>query len=91
MTVRDFASKYGIPLNQMKAAMRFPQGGVRTCRELNAKMHLDYTEEEMLVAVTEYYLTDMRFCIERANRDNEMLKNMAAVCEVEKDGESQHS
>lgn len=71
MTLRDFAFKYGLPLNQVKAAMRLPKFVT------NDVMSTEYKEEELVLEMTVYYMQDMRFCIERAAKDNEALKRLA--------------
>lgn len=77
MTPRDFASKYGLPLTQVKAALQIPKGDIRTVKKFNEKMHMDYNEGKLIVDMTAYYMEDMRFCIERAHKDNEMLKKLS--------------
>lgn len=71
MTLRDFAFKYSLPLSQVKAAMRLPKSVT------NGVMSTEYTEEELVLEMTVHYMHDMRFCIERANKDNEALKRLA--------------
>lgn len=68
MTLRDFSSKYNLPLGQVKAAIGVPKSGAAG---------IDYVEEELVLKTTTYYMVDMRFCIERAAKDNEMLKKLA--------------
>ena len=87
MTLRNFASKYNLPLSQVKAAVRIPKFVT------NDVMSTEYDEQALVVEMTAYYLTDMRFCIERANKDNEALKKLAEACAMEDgtDGEPQHS
>lgn len=86
MTLRNFASKYDLPLNQVKAAMHIPTG-LKNFRETHEKMYADYEEEQLIVEMTVYYMQDMRFCIERANKDNELLKRLAEGCkEVSENG-----
>lgn len=87
MTLRNFASKYDLPLSQVKAAVRIPKFAT------NDVMSTDYDEKALVVEMTAYYLADMRFCIERANKDNEALKKLAELCTMEDgvNGESQHS
>ena len=74
MTLKDFAFKYSLPLNQVKAAMRLPKFIT------NDVASTDYTEEKLILEMTAYYMQDMRFCIERANKDNEALKHLAENC-----------
>ena len=71
MTLRNFAFKYGLPLSQVKAAMRMPKFTT------NDMMSTEYSEEKLILEMTVYYMQDMRFCIERANKDNEALKRLA--------------
>lgn len=86
MTLRDFASKYSLPLGQVKAAMHVPTG-LKNFRETHEKMYANYEEEQLIVEMTVYYMQDMRFCIERAGKDNEALKRLADGCkEVPGDG-----
>lgn len=73
MTLRDFSSKYDLPLGQVKAAVGVPKGGGGGVDY----MSIDYAEEELIIKTTTYYMSDMRFCIERAAKDNEMLKKLA--------------
>jgi hypothetical protein len=68
MTLRDFSSKYNLPLGQVKAAIGVHKGEAAG---------VDYMEEELIFKTTAYYMVDMRFCIERAAKDNEMLKKLA--------------
>lgn len=68
MTLRDFSSKYNLPLGQVKAAVGVPNGRA---------VDIDCSEEELVLKTTTYYMVDMRFCIERAAKDNEMLKKLA--------------
>ena len=79
MTLRNFASKYDLPLNQVKAAMHVPTG-LMNLRETHEKMYADYKEEQLILEMTVYYMEDMRFCIERANKDNMALKRLADGC-----------
>lgn len=72
MTLRDFSSKYDLPLGQVKAAVGVPKGGGGV-----DYTSIDYAEEELIINATKYYMVDMRFCIERAAKDNEMLKKLA--------------
>lgn len=67
MTLRDFGSKYNLPLGQVKAAIGVRKGEADCA---------DYVEEELILKMTSYYMTDMRFCVERAAKDNEMLKKL---------------
>lgn len=71
MTLRDFSSKYNIPLGQVKAAVGIQKGGAAG---------FDYVEEQLILEMTVYYMQDMRFCIERAAKDNEALKRLADGC-----------
>lgn len=79
MTLRDFAYKYNLPLGQVKAAMKVP-AGLKHVKEANAMMHSDYEEESLILEMTVYYMQDMRFCIERAGKDNDALKRLAEGC-----------
>lgn len=77
MTLRDFAFKYNLPLSQVKAAVRVPKFAT------NDMMSTEYMEEKLILKMTVYYMQDMRFCIERANKDNEALKRLAEHCHDE--------
>ena len=75
MTVREFATKYSLPLAQVKAAMHITKTGKPMVQE--------FEEEELLMECTRYYLDDMRGCIRRAAMDDWMLRKMSDICHMD--------
>lgn len=77
MTVREFVEKYNVPLVTVKAALRMSQ---------HYSFYLDLCETqrdetEMVLKVSEYALNQMQDGLKKAERANEILKQLSTKAE----------
>lgn len=75
MTIKEFAKKYQIPLNRVKAAMEIPQRGPKA-EEL---MGTEYNENDLVGGMYCSLLEDMRVCIERGAEDSRICRRLTQI------------
>lgn len=73
MTIKEFASKYEIPVQRVKAAMHLRKGGCRTARDYE----IQFPEQEMCENVFSYLMDSIRCHVELASIDNDEAKRIA--------------
>ena len=79
MTIREFASKYDIPVQRVKAAMNLRKGGTGTARDYE----ILFSEREMCESVYAYLMDSIRCHVELASIDNDQAKRIARLYEEE--------
>lgn len=75
MTIKEFASKYDIPVQRVKAAMNLRKGGTGTARDYE----ISFPEQEMCEKVFCYLMNSIRCHIELASIDNDQAKRIAEL------------
>lgn len=75
MTIKEFASKYDIPVQRVKAAMNLRKGGTGTARDYE----ISFSEREMCEKVFCYLMDSIRCHVELASIDNDQAKRIAKL------------
>lgn len=75
MTIKEFAKKYDIPVQRVKAAMNLRKGGTGTARDYETQ----FPEQEMCENVFTYLMDSIRCHVELASIDNDEAKRISKL------------
>lgn len=75
MTIKEFAEKYDIPVQRVKAAMNLRKGGTGTANDYK----ISFSEQEMCENVFTYLMDSIRCHVELASIDNDQAKRIAKL------------
>ena len=75
MTIKEFASKYDIPVQRVKAAMNLIKGGTGTADDYK----ISFPEREMCDKVFCYLIDSFGYHVNMANLDIDQAKRIAKL------------